>query len=59
MQYIIRMHVINFYTKKYNLNINGNGGTFSNSSIIVKNNKATLPTPSKYGYDLLAQDVII
>ena len=43
----------NFYTKKYNLSINGNGGTFSNASIIVKNNKATLPTPTKYGYDFL------
>ena len=43
----------NFYTKKYNLNINGNGGVFNNGSIVVKSNKVTLPTPTKYGYTFL------
>ena len=52
--YNTNSNIVNsFYTKKYNLNINGNGGTFSNSSIIVKNNAVTLPTPTKYGYDFL------
>lgn len=43
----------NFFTKKYNLSINGNGGTFNERNIIVKNNKATLPKPEKYGYEFL------
>lgn len=43
----------NFFTKKYNLNINGNGGTFDNNSIVVKNNSVTLPKPTKYGYEFI------
>ena len=42
-----------FITKKYNLKINGNGGTFSNNNIIIKNNGVTLPTPHRLGYEFL------
>lgn len=42
-----------FVTKKYNLKINGNGGTFSNNNITVKNNSVTLPTPQRLGYEFL------
>lgn len=42
-----------FITKKYNLKINGNGGTFSNNIITVKNNSVTLPTPQRLGYEFL------
>lgn len=42
-----------FITKKYNLKINGNGGTFSNNNITVKNNGVTLPTPQRLGYEFL------
>ena len=42
-----------FTTKKYNLKINGNGGTFSNNTITVKNNSVTLPTPQRLGYEFL------
>lgn len=42
-----------FITKKYNLKINGNGGTFSNNNITVKNNSVTLPTPQRLGYEFL------
>lgn len=42
-----------FVTKKYNLKINGNGGTFSNNTITIKNNSLTLPTPQRLGYEFL------
>ena len=39
-----------FNSKDYSINIGANGGTFSNPSIVVKNNKTTLPTPTRTGY---------
>lgn len=35
------------------MKINGNGGTFDNNTIIVKNNSVTLPTPQRIGYEFL------
>lgn len=47
--------VINNYfnSKEYDIQISANGGTFSNTGIVVKNNKTTLPTPSRSGYSFL------
>lgn len=42
-----------FFTKKYNLSINGNGGSFTENVITIKNNNVILPTPKKYGYEFL------
>ena len=48
-----------FVTKKYNLKINGNGGTFSNNTITIKNNSLILPTPQRLGYEFLGYVGII
>lgn len=39
-----------FNAKSYNLKLNGSGGTYKSSNIIVNNDKVTLPTPQKNGY---------
>lgn len=42
-----------FYTKKYNLTLNGNGGIFNTNTITVKNNSVILPIPQKEGYGFI------
>lgn len=44
----------NFFTEKYNLTINGTGGTFNDKTITVKNNTVVLPKPEKNGYQFVS-----
>lgn len=39
-----------FKARKYNIVLNGNGGTYSKNNITVLKNKTTLPSPSRNGY---------
>lgn len=42
-----------FSTKKYIIRLNGNGGIFENSNVVISNNQTTLPKPTKNGYSFL------
>ena len=39
-----------FDTEDYNIKINGSGGTYKSSELVVNNGQTTLPTPTKNGY---------
>ena len=43
-------HISTFKTDKYVININPNGGIFSDTEVVIKDNKITLPLPTKTGY---------
>lgn len=42
-----------FTTKNYIFKLNGSGGIFPSSNVVVKDNKTNLPTPIKSGYSFL------
>lgn len=47
-------YVVNvFSSKDYNINLNANGGNYTNPYIVVKNNKTKLPNPTRSGYNFL------
>ena len=41
------------FTKSYRIDLNGNGGQFADSDLIISNSHTTLPTPSRLGYSFL------
>ena len=45
------MLINKFFSEKYNLRINSDGGVFNTNAIYIKNNGVILPTPTKTGYD--------
>lgn len=40
----------NFGSEKYSICLDGTGGSFSNDSVTIKDNKTILPTPDRKGY---------
>lgn len=42
-----------FNTLKYSFSLNGNGGSFTSKSVIVKGDVTTLPIPTRYGYNFV------
>lgn len=46
-----------FFSKKYAIYINSNGGTFNDLGITIKNNKTVLPSPTRSGYTFLGYSI--